>query len=239
MPHSQFPLSPAAARSAASAPSENARRAWFKKKRYLIGGPLAFFVLVGFIGSLGGDDTEPGGTTAAMVALEETQSPEDIAAAEAEATAQAEKDAADAATQAQQDAADAAAKAEQDAADAAAKAAEEAAAAEAAAAAAAADLAARGTVSQQNALRSAMSYIDYSAFSYSGLIGQLEFEGFSTEDATWGTDRANIDWNEQASKSASSYLDYSSFSRSGLVDQLVFEGFTPEQAEYGVGQTGL
>ena len=217
--------------------SQKPRRAWFKKKRYLIGGPLAFLVLVGFIGSLD-SNTEPAGTTV-MAVVEESQSPEDLAAAEAEAAATAEQDAADAAAKAEQDAADAAAKAEQDAADAAAKVAEEAAAAEAAAAAAAADLAARGTVSQQNALRTAEGYLDYSAFSYSGLIGQLEFEGFTTEDATWGTDKVGADWNEQAAKTAKDYLAYSSFSHSGLVDQLVFEGFTPEQAAYGVGQTGL
>lgn len=95
------------------------------------------------------------------------------------------------------------------------------------------------TISQQNALRSAESYLEYSAFSHSGLVAQLEYEGFSAEDATWGVDRVSVDWNEQAAKSAESYLEYSAFSRSGLVDQLLYEGFTPEQAEYGVSQTGL
>lgn len=217
--------------------SQKPRRAWFRQKRYLIGGPLAFLVLIGFIGSFG-SNTEPAGMTV-MAAVEETQSPEDLAAAEAEAAATAQQDAADAAAKAEQEAADATAKAEKDAADAAVKAAEEAAAADAAAAAAAAELAARGTVSQQNALRTAEDYLDYSAFSYSGLIGQLEFEGFTTEDATWGTDKVGADWNDQAAKTARDYLAYSSFSHSGLVDQLVFEGFTPEQAAYGVGQTGL
>ena len=68
---------------------------------------------------------------------------------------------------------------------------------------------------------------------------QLEYEGFSTEDATWGVDRVSVDWNEQAAKSAKSYLEYTSFSRSGLVDQLLYEGYTAKQAEYGVSQTGL
>ena len=90
------------------------------------------------------------------------------------------------------------------------------------------------TVSQQNAQRSAADYLDFTAFSRTGLIGQLEFEGFSTEDATWGVDHLTVDWNEQAAKSATDYLDFTSFSRSGLIDQLVFEGFTPDQAEYGV-----
>ena len=95
------------------------------------------------------------------------------------------------------------------------------------------------TVSQSNARKSATTYLKYSSFSRTGLIGQLEFEGFSTSDATYGVDAQNADWNAQAAKSAKSYLKYSSFSRIGLIDQLVFEGFTQTQAEYGVSTTGL
>jgi len=95
------------------------------------------------------------------------------------------------------------------------------------------------TVAQSNAKKSATSYLKYSSFSRTGLIGQLEFEGFSTADATYGVDAQNADWNLQAAKSAKSYLKYSSFSRIGLIDQLVFEGFTQAQAEYGVSTTGL
>ena len=127
----------------------------------------------------------------------------------------------------------------EEAADEAAKAADEAAKAAEQAAAAAAEEAARGTVSQQNAQRSGQNYLDFTAFSRTGLVKQLEFEGFSTEDASWGVDRVTVDWNEQAAKSAKNYLEFTSFSRSGLIDQLLFEGFTPEQAEYGVSQTGL
>ncbi|MFE9577344.1 Ltp family lipoprotein [Nocardia sp. NPDC006044] len=90
------------------------------------------------------------------------------------------------------------------------------------------------TSSQRNAIRSAQQYLAYSAFSRSGLIHQLEYEGFSTADATFAVDSLNVDWNEQAAKSAKQYLEYISFSRSGLIDQLVYEGFTRAQAEYGV-----
>lgn len=96
-----------------------------------------------------------------------------------------------------------------------------------------------GTVAQQQAVKSAESYLRFTNFSRSGLIDQLEYEGFSTEDATWAVDNITVDWNEQAAGSAESYLQFSSFSRSGLIDQLLFEGFTQEQAEYGVNQTGL
>jgi hypothetical protein len=95
------------------------------------------------------------------------------------------------------------------------------------------------TTSQSNAVQKAQEYLDYQAFSRSGLIDQLVFEGFSTEDATYGVDAVSPDWNDQAAKKAAEYLDYESFSHSGLVEQLVFEGFTPEQAEYGVSTTGL
>ena len=167
-----------------------------------------------------------------------------VAAAETEASAKAKAEA-EAAAKAKAEA-DAAAKAEADAAakakaeaDAAAKAQAEADAAAAKAAAEAEAAAKRGTVSQQNALRAAGDYLDFSAFSRPGLIHQLEYEKYSTEDATWAVDRVTVDWNAQAAKSAKSYLEFTSFSRSGLVEQLLYEGFTPEQADYGVSTTGL
>jgi colicin import membrane protein len=97
------------------------------------------------------------------------------------------------------------------------------------------------TLAQENAIRSAESYLDYTAFSKSGLIEQLEYEGFSTEDATFALDTidSNVDWNEQAVKAAKSYLDYTSFSRSGLIEQLIYEGYTNEQATHAVDEIGL
>ena len=77
------------------------------------------------------------------------------------------------------------------------------------------------------------------AFSRSGLINQLEFEGYTEEDATYGVDALNVDWHEQAAAKADEYLDMMAFSRSGLIDQLVFEGFSQAEAEYGVNTTGL
>ena len=80
----------------------------------------------------------------------------------------------------------------------------------------------------------AEDYLDYSAFSRTGLIKQLKYEGFSLADATYAVDHVVVNWNEQAAKKAADYLDYSSFSRSGLMDQLLYEGFTQTQAAYGV-----
>jgi hypothetical protein len=126
---------------------------------------------------------------------------------------------------------------EQSAAD---KAAEEQAAAEQAAAekAAAEAAANQPTMGEKNALRKADDYLAFTAFSYSGLIGQLEYEGYSTEEATYAADNCGADWNEQAAKKAQDYIDYTSFSRAGLVEQLVYEGFSSEQAEYGATAVG-
>ena len=95
------------------------------------------------------------------------------------------------------------------------------------------------TMGQSNAVSKALDYIEYSAFSKKGLLGQLEFEGFSTADSKFAVNYIDVDWFEQAALKAADYLDYSSFSRKGLIDQLLFEGFTREEAVYGVDQTGL
>lgn len=95
------------------------------------------------------------------------------------------------------------------------------------------------TTAQKNAVRKANSYLSMTGFSRSGLIKQLEFEKFSTEDATYAVDKISPDWNEQAAKKAKSYQDLSGFSRDGLIKQLEFEGFTTEQAAYGADSVGL
>ncbi|MGI6217177.1 MAG: Ltp family lipoprotein [Coriobacteriales bacterium] len=96
------------------------------------------------------------------------------------------------------------------------------------------------TVSQQNALRSAESYLSTNmAFSYSGLVEQLEYEGFSHEDATYAADNCGADWYEQAEKSAESYQELFGFSRSEMIEQLEYEGFTADQAAHGADSVGL
>ncbi|MDD2960155.1 MAG: Ltp family lipoprotein [Lachnospiraceae bacterium] len=94
------------------------------------------------------------------------------------------------------------------------------------------------TIGEKNALAKAESYLEMTAFSYSSLIEQLEYEGFSTDEATYAADRCGADWKEQAAVQAQSYLDMTSFSRDGLLEQLEYEGFTSEQAEYGVAAAG-
>lgn len=93
-------------------------------------------------------------------------------------------------------------------------------------------------VSEQNAVRTASDYLRVGGFSRTGLIEQLEYEGYSTEDATFAVDSIDVDWYEQAAKVAKDYLKTSGFSRSALVDQLEYDGFSAAQAEYGVDSAG-
>ncbi|MEP7047375.1 MAG: Ltp family lipoprotein [Ilumatobacteraceae bacterium] len=101
------------------------------------------------------------------------------------------------------------------------------------------------TASQENAVRTAQNYLDFSAFSRQGLIDQLSSEygsQFPIEDATFAVDSLNVDWNAQAAKQAQDYLDFSGFSCQSLIDQLSSQygsQFTIEQATYGASQVGL
>jgi pyruvate/2-oxoglutarate dehydrogenase complex dihydrolipoamide acyltransferase (E2) component len=94
------------------------------------------------------------------------------------------------------------------------------------------------TLAQENAIGKAQSYLSFSGFSRIGLIEQLEFEGYSREDATFGADNSGANWKAEAAEKAESYLEMTSFSRQGLYEQLEFEGFTDEEIQYGLAQVG-
>lgn len=89
------------------------------------------------------------------------------------------------------------------------------------------------TTAQEQALRSAESYLNFTAFSKLGLKDQLLYEEHSEADAKWAVNAIDADWMEQAEKSAISYLEYAAFSEQELVGQLEFEKFTTEQAAHG------
>lgn len=94
------------------------------------------------------------------------------------------------------------------------------------------------TVGENNALISAKQYLNTMAFSYSVLIEQLEYEGYTNSEAIYAVNNCGADWYEQAELSAKEYLDVMPFSRQGLIEQLEYEGFTHSQAVYGVEQNG-
>ena len=89
---------------------------------------------------------------------------------------------------------------------------------------------------KKNALKSAEQYLNVMAFSYSGLIDQLEYEGYTAEEAEYAAKNCGADWNEQAVLSAKQYLKTMSFSKDGLIEQLEYEGYSHEQAVYGAEQ---
>ena len=95
------------------------------------------------------------------------------------------------------------------------------------------------TVSQSNAVKKATDYLSIFAFSRSGLIKQLEFDGFSAGDAAYGTDAQKANWDNQAAEKAKVYLSTFAFSRSGLIKQLLYDGFTQKEAEYGASANGF
>jgi hypothetical protein len=101
------------------------------------------------------------------------------------------------------------------------------------------------TPAQQNAIRSAESYLAMTGFSRAGLIEQLSSEygeKFAMADSVFAVDNIVADWNAEAVESATSYMEISGFSRAGLIEQLSSEygaGFTLEQATYAADQLGL
>lgn len=94
------------------------------------------------------------------------------------------------------------------------------------------------TIGMKNAVKKAKSYLNFTAFSYTGLIKQLEYEGFTHDEAVYGADNSGADWKEQAYKKGMSYLDFMAFSRDGLIDQLEYEGFTEDEIEYAITKIG-
>ncbi len=94
------------------------------------------------------------------------------------------------------------------------------------------------TLGQQNASSAAQRYLSVMPFSYAGLITQLEYDGYTSDEAVWAADTCGADWNQQAAAKARDYLNVMSFSRIGLIDQLVYDGFTEDQAVYAVDAVG-
>lgn len=94
------------------------------------------------------------------------------------------------------------------------------------------------TLGQKNAVRSAVQYIETLAFSHDRLIEQLEYSGFTHEEAVYGADNCGADWNAEAAEAAKNYIDTLAMSRERLIEQLLYDKFTQEQAEYGASSVG-
>ena len=95
------------------------------------------------------------------------------------------------------------------------------------------------TRGEQNALSTAHDYLDTMAFSRSGLIDQLKYEGYTNSEAEYAVDNCGADWDYQAVLMAEEYLDTMPFSRSRLIEQLEYEGFSYSQASAAATAAGL
>lgn len=85
----------------------------------------------------------------------------------------------------------------------------------------------------QNAVKSAISWLEFDSYSRTGLIKRLEADKFPTDAATYAVDNCGADWNEQAVKSAQSWLEFDHYSKQGLIDRLIADGFTQSEAQHG------
>jgi len=72
------------------------------------------------------------------------------------------------------------------------------------------------------------------ALSRDGLISELEFRGYTSEQAETAADAIGADWNAEATEAAQGYVDSTAFSEQLLITQVTYDGFTPDEARYGV-----
>lgn len=95
------------------------------------------------------------------------------------------------------------------------------------------------TPRQESARRDAITLLSYDKpYSRSGLIYELEFQGYLYTDAEAAVDDININWSNQAKNMAKNYLRLDAFSKSGLIHKLEEDGFSHEEATFGVSCCG-
>lgn len=98
---------------------------------------------------------------------------------------------------------------------------------------------AAATENQQKALDKANEYVDTLPLSRDGLIKQLEYDGYTTDVATYAADNCSVNWNKEAKEMAEQYMDSTTYTYKEMVQQLEAEGFTKKQAKFGAKAVGL
>ncbi|PWL95770.1 MAG: hypothetical protein DBY07_01480 [Clostridiales bacterium] len=98
---------------------------------------------------------------------------------------------------------------------------------------------AAATENQQKALDKANEYVDTLPLSHDGLIKQLEYDGYTTDVATYAADNCSANWNKEAKEMAEQYMDSTTYTYKDMVQQLEAEGFTKKQAKFGAKAVGL
>jgi hypothetical protein len=200
-------------------PAANTKKGWSRRRKIVVGGVAAFVILGGIGAAMGGETDVETGDAAALPTTATSEQDSVVQAPVVEATATE-------AVATETTATDAPAPVTQQA-----------------------PAAPSLTTSQQNAVRSGEAYLAMTGMSKQGLIGQLSSEygdGYSVEDATVAVNhieqQGDVDWNEEAVQAGKAYLDMTGMSRSGLIQQLTSDAgdqFTVEQANYAADQLGL
>ena len=98
---------------------------------------------------------------------------------------------------------------------------------------------AAATENQQKALDKANEYVDTLPLSHDGLIKQLEYDGYTTDVATYAADNCSANWNKEAKEMAEQYMDSTTYTYKDMVQQLETEGFTKDRAKFGAKAVGL
>ena len=98
---------------------------------------------------------------------------------------------------------------------------------------------AAATENQQKALDKANEYVDTLPLSHDGLLKQLEYDGYTTDVATYAADNCSVNWNKEAKEMAEQYMDSTTYTYKEMVQQLEAEGFTKKQAKFGAKAVGL
>lgn len=91
------------------------------------------------------------------------------------------------------------------------------------------------TIGEQNALAKAKTYVDFSDFSKEKLRGQLEYEGFTTDEIEYALDKVPADYNLEASDRAVLYYTTQNLSKQRIMTQLEYEGYTDSEINYAIG----
>ena len=81
--------------------------------------------------------------------------------------------------------------------------------------------------------------MDTLPLSHDGLIKQLEYDGYTTDVATYAADNCSANWNKEAKEMAEQYMDSTTYTYKDMVQQLETEGFTKDQAKFGAKAVGL
>ena len=76
---------------------------------------------------------------------------------------------------------------------------------------------AAATENQQKALDKANEYVDTLPLSREGLIKQLEYDGYTTDVATYAADNCSTNWNKEAKEMAEQYMDSTTYTYKDMV----------------------